>query len=224
MDMLTHELRSALSVIKVSGSSLSHYLAGQAPEVNQRLTSIQQAAGSMSRIVERCIQLDQLDQSAQPIRRVACTADDIIDEVADTHDAQRNRLDIRDSASETLMADPDLLRVMLDNLVDNALKYATPGTTVTIAVATETRNKRPAVRFTVENQVAPGTAPPTGEMFVRYFRGAHSHEFSGTGLGLCLVRELARLQGGDADYQGTPSGQVRISFWLPSEMTTNPST
>jgi signal transduction histidine kinase len=53
-------------------------------------------------------------------------------------------------------------------------------------------------------------------VFVRYFRGAHAHDVSGTGLGLYLTRELARLQGGEADYRYGTYGQVSFSIWLPA--------
>lgn len=50
-----------------------------------------------------------------------------------------------------------------------------------------------------------GQHPGAGQVFVRYFRGANAHDVSGTELGLYLTRELARLQGGEADYRCGPT-------------------
>ena len=215
IDMLTHELRAALSVIKLSGSSLKQQLIDRPPEVSKRLINISRATDAMNSIIDRCVQMERLDQGEQPIALAPCSLCDIVAELLIVHDPNgaRLRFDVPEAAS--VMADYQLLGVMLGNLIDNALKYAVPNTPILIDFSTEAIAGHLFGRITVENLTPPGTAPAAEQMFVRYFRGARAHEFSGTGLGLYLVRTLARLQGGDAEYQADPKGKVEISIRLP---------
>jgi len=131
-----------------------------------------------------------------------------------------DRLNIEYNGTESVLADSHLLEVVLKNLIDNALKYALPGTPIRIGGRAEVRDAKPGFRLFVANRVAAGTAPQADRMFVRFFRGANAHEFSGTGLGLYLVRRLVRMQNGDADYQADAEGRVTISVWLPAPGTT----
>ena len=204
IDMLTHELRAALSVIKLSGSSLKQQLVDRPPEVNKRLTNISRAADAMNSIIDRCLQLERLDQGEQPIVLAPCSLRNIVAELRIVHDPNGARLRFAVPEEASVMADHQLLAVMLGNLIDNALKYASPNTAILIDFSTEVMAGNTFGKIAVENVTPPGTAPTAEQMFVRYFRGARAHEFSGTGLGLYLVRSLARLQGGDAEYQAHP--------------------
>lgn len=215
-DLLTHELRAALSVIKLSGSSLSHQLGDQPPEVTKRLTNISRAVDSMSGMVDRCIQVDKLDQGAHTIDLVPCS---LIEVIADLRaypdpDSARLRFALPDNAQ--VMADRQLLAIMLDNLVDNALKYARPNTEIMIGYSVAAVGGRTIGRIAVENAVLPGNAPLAEQVFGRFCRGPQAHEFSGIGTGLYLVRAFARLQGGDAEYQATTDGKVIFSVSLPT--------
>jgi len=215
IDMLTHELRAALSVIKLSGSSLKQQLVNRPPEVSKRLTNISRAADAMNSIIDRCLQLERLDQGEQPIALAVCSLRDIVAELCIVHDPNGARLRCTVPEEALVMADHQLLGVMLGNLIDNALKYALPNTEILIDYSTEVTCGNTFGRIAVVNFTPPGTAPAAEQMFVRYFRGARAHEFSGTGLGLYLVRTLARLQSGDAEYQVHSKEKVALSIRLP---------
>ena len=220
IDMLTHELRAALSVVKISGSSLNRRLGAQPAEVTRRLENIGRATDSMSNIIDRCIELERLDQGEQPVRLAECYLLDIVTDL-DTivgPDGERVRIDLK--GTETVLADAHLLEVVLKNLIDNALKYALPDTPIRIYGWAEARDATPGFRICVANQVLAGVAPQADQMFVRFFRGANAHEFSGTGLGLYLVRKLVQLQNGDAHYEADAEGRVLISIWLPAPAAT----
>ena len=170
----------------------------------------------MSAIVDRCIELERLDRGEQSIHLSECILLDVVTalDVVCGPDNPRLRIELNDV--DSVLADRHLLEVALGNLIDNALKYALPGTPITLRSDAEQRDGKPGFRLSVDNQVAAGSAPAAGQVFVRYFRGANAHDVSGTGLGLYLTRELARLQGGDADYRCGPEGRVSFSIWLPA--------
>lgn len=216
IDMLTHELRAALMAVKISSSSLKQQLMGQPPDVTKRVDNICSATDSMSAIVDRCREIERLDREEQSIHLSECNLLDVVMNLDRVRGPEGERLTINLGGAETVLADRQLLEVGLNNLIDNAIKYALPATPIQIYCTAEVRNSMPGFRISVENQVAAHTAPDAAQMFVRYFRGANAHNVSGTGLGLYLTRALVRLQGGEAHYRGDAEGRVIISLCLPA--------
>jgi signal transduction histidine kinase len=87
--------------------------------------------------------------------------------------------------------DPTLLRRLVRNLVENALRHGSPP--VSVSVAQE--NARAALRVSDHGNGIPGS--DTEAVFEPFQRGRHA-KAAGTGLGLSLVRKIARHHGGDA--------------------------
>ncbi len=113
------------------------------------------------------------------------------------------------SANGTLRADPDLLSQALHNLIDNALKYTPSGGEVLVDVTPAGAGLRIAVSNTGEG-IAPEDLP---FIFERFYRGekSRSRELGGAGIGLSIVKEVARVHGGDV---GAQSQGGRTSVWL----------
>jgi signal transduction histidine kinase len=162
IDMLTHELRAALAVVKISSSSLKRQLTDQPPELTRRVENIGRATDSMSAIVDRCIELERLDRGEQSIHLSECILLDVVTalDVVCGPDNPRLRIELNDV--DSVLADRHLLEVALGNLIDNALKYALPGTPITLRSDAEQRDGKPGFRLSVDNQVAAGSAPAPG--------------------------------------------------------------
>jgi signal transduction histidine kinase len=112
-----------------------------------------------------------------------------------------------------VLADPDFTRMILDNLVDNALKYGGSEPEVTIQARSE------GSRVTIEvSDSGVGFEPGDAEtLFVPFERmSAAAASQSGTGLGLSISRGLARRMGGDvtAESEGPGRGS-RFTLWIP---------
>jgi signal transduction histidine kinase len=113
-----------------------------------------------------------------------------------------------------VLADPERVHQILDNLLDNAVKYAPEGTEVWISAETMSRSR---VRTTVRNRV--GAHPPTPErMFDRFYRADPSRASGagGVGLGLAISRELASAQGGSLTAELDAAGQLSMILELPA--------
>ena len=106
------------------------------------------------------------------------------------------------------------LAVVLDHLVDNALKYSPPGTRVTVAWSSEASD---TVRLAVNDQ-GPGLAEDErSRAFDRFYRGrSRSDAPPGTGLGLAIVETLARRWKGSAGIENRPGGGACARVVLPS--------
>jgi len=103
---------------------------------------------------------------------------------------------------DEIMADPDLLGIALDALIDNARRYDSSGMAVELSACCEGRR----VLFSVADH-GPGVAPgETERIFEKYYRSTTTGSIAGTGLGLYLVRKIAQLHGGDVSYQDRQGG------------------
>ncbi len=105
--------------------------------------------------------------------------------------------------------DADLLTQALSNLVDNALKYTPDGGEVRVAIASGPGG----VRVTVSNSGEGIAAEDLPFIFERFYRGekSRSRASGGAGIGLSIVKEVARIHGGDV---GVESANGRTVFWL----------
>jgi signal transduction histidine kinase len=110
----------------------------------------------------------------------------------------------------TVRGDPRLLRRLLRNLLENARRHGSPPTQVRIA------HTAAAVAITVWD-AGPGLpATEFEKVFQPFYRPPNSHSPSGSGLGLALVRQIARHHGGDAICTTQPDGPSAFVVTLPT--------
>jgi two-component system sensor histidine kinase KdpD len=114
-----------------------------------------------------------------------------------------------------LLVDGQLIRQLLSNLLENAVKYTPPGTTILIrAVAASD-----LVMLTIEDD-GPGFGCVVPErLFEKFERGQKEGSVSGAGLGLAICRAIARLHGGSIHATGREGGGARFEILLPQSTT-----
>jgi signal transduction histidine kinase len=117
------------------------------------------------------------------------------------------------SALPPVRADPDRLHQILENLLDNAVKYAPEGGNVWIAAARQDGGR---VTTAVVNHVGP-RVPDPDRMFDRFYRTdpSRSSAAGGVGLGLAISRELAMAQGGSLTAELDARGRLCLRLDLP---------
>jgi K+-sensing histidine kinase KdpD len=114
-----------------------------------------------------------------------------------------------------LHTDASLLRLVLGNLIDNALKYSPPRSDITILIASSVYGTRAGAQISIQN--LPGVAgwPDATEVFKKYYRSPRAHHQTGSGLGLYLVHSTAHMLGGEMRY-APDAHYVRFTLWLPA--------
>jgi signal transduction histidine kinase len=130
--------------------------------------------------------------------------------VADEHDVD---LQLRDrSAGARVDASAEDVAVILDNLVENAIEHSAPRTAVVVELGAARDNGTIGVL-----DAGPGLEPGEEErVFERFVRGSsRSERPRGSGLGLTIVRVLARRWGGEASIANRPEGGARALVRLP---------
>jgi signal transduction histidine kinase len=206
LSMLTHELKTPLSVMRM-------VLGSKAP-TPALVAHADKAVRDMNSVIERCLQADKLADGQVQVQASAVPLD------MELHDLQRNspdpsRVQLVVPEGVVLHTDAQVLRIVLANLVDNAFKYSAPGSVVAVTAATDdATGARPGVSIAVQN--LPGIAgwPDATRVFQKYYRSPQAHHQTGSGLGLYLVASLAQMLGGEVRYSPTET-HVRFILWLP---------
>lgn len=214
--MLTHELKTPIAVVRMALDALRV----QGP----LKTRADQALHDMNQIVERCQQVEQLEQHGFSLSTEPCQLDEMLLTLQDSSEApERIRLHIE--PMPPFLTDPPLLRIVMDNLLNNAVKYAAPATPITVHAVPARQKGRAGVRVSVCNQPGVAGVPDAARVFDKYYRSAGAHQKTGSGLGLYLVRSIATLLGGEVhmsllpmtcdDAEGQAADSLCFTVWIP---------
>jgi signal transduction histidine kinase len=184
------------------------------------LTTIHRHAGRMSRLVDRLLRLSTLEAgTVEPSGRPTVNTVDVDAVVAEVLRTVGERASaagitlVGEVAPSTLVrGDAEALEEILENLVDNAVKYGRQGGSVVV------RGRR--AEQTVVIEVAddgPGIpAEHLPHVFERFYRAEADASRDGSGLGLAIVRQLVESLGGRVEVESTPAVGARFRVHLPA--------
>jgi signal transduction histidine kinase len=136
---------------------------------------------------------------------------DLVTVVVDQYAEQWNdrELSIRKEARATgVMADPELLQLALQQLLDNACKYSVPGSAVTVSI--DSQDQWVAIR--TSNTGSFIRSSERSRIFERFYRGAETRHWApGSGLGLYVARKIVHAHGGSLDLEvGTATDEDTV--------------
>jgi two-component system sensor histidine kinase TctE len=143
--------------------------------------------------------------------RVAPIVNEVVESLrpsAERHGQELVMLVADDAAVEVR---PRMLRVLVENLLQNAIRYAGDGARVTISARTEGE----VVLVSVADNGRGVPADELPRLFERFFRGDRARTTHGTGLGLAIVKHVVTQAGGDVEARPGPGGlglEVRCTF------------
>ncbi len=114
-----------------------------------------------------------------------------------------------------LMVDRDKTRQAITNVLSNAFKYSPGGGTIRIDTLKRDHEGGSQIGVAVTDSGIGMTAAQKSRLFERFYRADPSGNIPGTGLGLCLVREIMELQGGQIEVDSEPGIGTRVTLWFP---------
>ena len=215
----SHELRTPLATARTAASVALQQASRGESEYREALDIIEQQTARLSRIVEDMFTLARADAGNYPIRRTPMYLDEILDEVARAARvlAGPRGVSVEASAitSTAFAGDEDLIRRLLVNVVDNAIRHAPAGTTVTIVLQED------GALYTITIRDAGPGVPPHAQphIFERFYRGdaarSRDQAYDGAGLGLALARWIAREHGGDVTLADASAAGSTFLISLP---------
>ena len=217
---VSHELKTPLTSIK----GLTETLLGGAledPAANRRfVTMIEQDATRLSRLVDDLLELSHIESKALPLRRQPVALRALIESVVSgfQHPLQARQITVDNAVAEALpvvRADPERLRQVFVNLIDNAVKFNAVGGRILLRAAIDGAQ----LRIDVEDT---GIGIPEADLpriFERFYRvdNARSRERGGTGLGLSIVKHLIEAHGGTVAVASRLHHGTTVSVTLPYE-------
>lgn len=208
---LTHELKSPLAAIKGAGEILQEH--PPAEVANRFITHINQETTRMQRLIERMLQLAKLE-SGQALDYQLCEPAQLGKSVTEARQIiaqQRHvRLEIQLTGSALQKWDRLLVEQALGNLLDNAIDFSPPDSTVTLSG----KMTPSGYRFQIKDQ-GPGIphyALP--RLFERFYSLPRPDKGKSSGLGLSFAMEVARQHGGLLTLGNNPDGGALATLEL----------
>ena len=225
---VSHELRTPLNSILLLSKMLSENGAGKLSGEESRQAQIIHAAGTdLKALIDNILDLSRTE--ARQMSLVSEQVDlqrlltDVIDLMKPQFDEKHLALDLQFDADVpgSIVSDGEKLRQILINFLSNAVKFTAAGG---VTVRLQAGDSWPVSISVVDT----GIGIPAGklELVFEAFKqadGSTSRRFGGTGLGLTISRELARLMGGEIRVESIPDKGSTFSLLLPLHMPAAPA-
>lgn len=212
---VSHELKTPLHTIAGSAELLA---GGMVKETDQAgfYHRIHSEAQRMIRLVEDIIRLSHLDEGADDMKQEEVDLYKLAEDTVQALSAEAESADITmtlDGKSAMFTGIPQLLRSILYNLCDNAIKYNRQYGSITISV----KNLVDSVVLSVADTGIGIPAEHQERIFERFYRvdKSRSKELGGTGLGLSIVKHAAKLHHADIDLHSIVDGGTTVTISFP---------
>jgi signal transduction histidine kinase len=216
IDMLSHELKNPLATMRIALGSIKSIFGK--PEYQQEFTdrffSMTQSIDNMTQVLDRVGQVDAVDQKNFVVQVETCDVFEAIEGLALVAEYP-DRFKLLGQRKIFIQTDRLLFMTIVNNLIDNALKYSPVSSTIEISVSTPETDKLLCI---VTNEVEREHEPDPTALFTRYYRGTYSHDKPGTGLGLVLIKSLCERLEGSVSYR-FDYNRVFFSIELPLSTT-----
>ena len=210
---VSHELRTPITALQ---AMLENLVDGVAPPDPERLRTMLGQVERLGRLVSQVLGLSRLESGAVALQRSPFEVHALLEQAAAEARLHAGDVAVTVDVDPTgLVVDADRERVhqVVSNLVDNATRYAPPGTAVQVCA----RPEGDGVRMEVSDQ-GPGISEEEADrVFERFYRAdaARPAGAGGAGLGLAIARWIVDLHGGDIRVEQVHPRGCRMVVMLP---------
>lgn len=212
---ISHELRTPLTIMQGYTEALMDGIAEDEGQRDKYLLNIYDETIRLRRLVDDLLDLRRLESGAISLSlertEIGAIVKDIAGQFKQTMNGKKVRFDIiLPDEGLWVRGDPDRLRQVLINLVDNAVRFSPPEGIVEI----KGENGSNSVRVSVRDQGAGLSQEEQQLVWERFYKadGARTGRDSGSGLGLAIARQIISLHGGEIGVESAPGAGA--SFWF----------
>lgn len=206
--VVSHELRTPLA------RALALIESGSNPA--EVLTKVRAEIEEMTALVDDVLFLAELESGRAVVAFGPAKALPELERVAAEHADRADRADVKLDVSGDREAElplrPRMLAVVAENLIENALRYAGPGTTLGLVLERDPEETR---LIAVDDGVGIDESD-LPRLFERFFRSDRARASRGTGLGLAIVKHIVTSAGGSVEASGGPGRGLEIRCRFPA--------
>ncbi len=206
---VTHELRTPIAAVKLQLQTLSRPELSPTQREALRLNAVEEA-DRLALLTEKVLLATTAEEGAIPLNAQALDVMELLRSVvqrAREHTAHAHHVEMNGPEALNTKSDPHALRSVVENLLENAAKYAPAGSTITVEVKAGANGWRLLVM-----DEGPGVAEAERErIFERFYRvgSEETRGTKGTGLGLYIVQRLVKQLGGSVEVRARrPQGAI----------------
>jgi signal transduction histidine kinase len=210
----SHELRTPLTTIRGYAEMLKERASSVDPGTRDAVDAIVRQTAHLQRLVGNLLREAQLEHGDPEITPEPTSVAEVLDEVRNAFPGAVDRIVLQvERDLPSLALDPVALHEIVANLVDNALKYSTPGAPVLV----DARIVDGSLTIRVSDEgagIAPGDLPRIFDRFTQIDQSS-TRTHGGVGLGLHLVRELTRRFGGEVAVDSVLDRGTTFTVTIP---------
>lgn len=211
LDAIAHEFKTPLTSIKAAATGLRTIEPTRIEDQQELRAIIEEETDRLSLLVTEAVKMAEIDAAKVKLERTVVPASELLDGARQSFkDRGAERIVIEEGAAADVLCDRELMILALRQVLDNALKYSTAS--VTCRITTEPGG----VVIHVRDQ-GPGIPERDRErIFDKFYRRAETREqVPGSGLGLHIAREIARMHGGELWVEPGGATGAAFCFRLP---------
>jgi DNA-binding response OmpR family regulator/nitrogen-specific signal transduction histidine kinase len=226
---ITHEFRTPLTVIQGMAEQIQ---ASPEKYLNTGIPMIQRNSSRLLQLVNQVLELSRLESGKLQVQRQRGDVGAFIQYIFESFTSFAGTKGIslsleKDTDIPIMDFDPEKIQTVLGNLLSNAIKFTPTGGRITGSVQIFPTEKAPGgigrmtgidareyLAVCVQDTGKGISQEELGRIFERYYQ-AEGSPSAGSGVGLTLARELARLMGGDVTASSTPGEGSVFTLWLP---------
>lgn len=209
--LVSHEFKTPLAIINTSAQQMAANLDAPKHKIQQRTHNIRQAVQRMDRLLDEYLSVERLDSAHQPTRPRETDFFEVIEEAVSDWPLERIRLQVGE-LPEPFVCDPDMMRIVLRNLLENADRHSPPEARIDLTVQSAQDG---SMQITVRDHgdgIPPDERP---KLFHKFFRGRASQGTPGAGLGLYLVARIVTAHHGRVSVDSTVGQGTCFIVHLP---------
>jgi signal transduction histidine kinase len=219
LSMLMHEIRTPLSVIKISAEA---FINPKSTIDTNKLWAdrIDTAIQNITQVIDNCVQAEKQESGTIQPKFQKIELLNEINNLYKNYLSAEKELDLRlkihaDINEKTfIITDVNYIRSILLNIIGNAYKYSPSSTNIYLRIFIDSDNINNRVVFEVENSLGKIEPPDPTQLFERYYRAESAKRFAGTGLGLWLSQTLAVQIGSKIEMKTTEKNTIIFFFAL----------
>lgn len=213
LDALAHEFKTPLATILMAAGGIRE--AGPLGSAQVELTeTVEAEAARLASLTSRLLRLAIVDREEVKPRIETIELVSLMEELVEQHARRSPDLHIsfvKESASIAGQADVELLRLAVSQLLENACKYAEPGSAVSLQI----QDRHEIVEIRVSNCGSSIPKRDQNRIFDRFYRGSNTAQAQpGSGLGLYVARKIAIAHGGALELESDGLERREVSFRL----------